>query len=78
MPPDGNTIQPMMSLCQSMEPTPDQAPIKTQGAQGQRNILKEVIENVISRIKTGKLCRTNHLVSSTTELQEGETKKGNL
>lgn len=44
MPPDGNTIQPMMYLCQSMEPTSDQAPIKTQGAQGQRNILKEIKE----------------------------------
>lgn len=29
MPPDGNTIQPMMYLCQSMDPTSDQAPIKT-------------------------------------------------
>lgn len=44
MPPDGNTIQPMMYSCQSMETTSDQTPVKTQGALGQRSILKEVIE----------------------------------
>lgn len=56
-----------------MDPKSDQAPIKPHGAQGTEEHIKGSHRDVISKIETGKLCRTNHLVSSTANLQGGET-----